>query len=163
MTETVCVASYAQPPVFAQMCKLFLIPSLFLALALTGCGPLKPKEERNPAPSSNLTKAEATALAHLYCATKPLGSFGYIATTGSMAPFLDSRTVVLYEPYTGGALHEGDIVVFDRGDSPNVIHRVIEARGDSVFISGDNNHHPDGWFPRTSIRLRVVGLLFTAR
>lgn len=137
---------------------------LGLAFVLTGCAPDGPRENWNPAPSSSLTKSQAIQLA-ARCAfsVEPNLSFSEVSATGSMVPFFDSRSVVLCEPYIGQKINKGDVVVFDRGDHPNVAHRVIDVKDGHFFASGDNNQHSDGWFPLSQINRRVVGVLYTAR
>jgi len=142
--------------------SLAVLCLLSSVLWFCGCAPQRPKEDRTPAGSSALTKAQAGALAAHY-ATLHRGSWCHVAPTGSMAPVIDSRSVLLLEPYTGQPIHAGDIVCFDRGDNPNVCHRVVEVRGDSFYISGDNNQWPDGWHKLTAIKHRVAGIIFTQR
>lgn len=138
--------------------------TLLWALLLTGCQTtgLRPLEDRTPAGSSSMSKLDAAAIAGDYVRLYG-GTLGNVSPTGSMAPVLDSRSLLLLEPYHGQQLHVGDIVVYDRGDQPNVVHRIVEIRGDAFYVSGDNNQWPDGWFKLSAIKYRVAGVLYTAR
>jgi signal peptidase I len=120
------------------------------------------KEDQAPAGSSSMTRAEAESLAALY-ALRTGGSWAFVGPTGSMAPVIDSHSVLLLERYKGQKIVAGDIVVFDRGDVPNVCHRVVEVKDDAFYVSGDNNQWPDGWFKLTRIQHRVAGVLYTER
>jgi hypothetical protein len=80
-----------------------------------------------------------------------------------MAPLMDSRSIVLFESYAGQTLRVGDWVVFDRGDFPNVLHRIEDVTETHVFISGVNVPRSDGWFPKSRVKLRVAGVLYTTR
>lgn len=147
---------------FKQSATLALWCVGVLALAVVaGCGK-RPREDRSPAGSSALTKADAALLAGIY-GSLYRGTWANVAATGSMAPSIDSRSVLLLEPYTGQKINAGDIVCFDRGDAPNVCHRVIEVKGAAFYVSGDNNKWPDGWHQLTTIKHRVAGIIFTQR
>jgi hypothetical protein len=142
-----------------SMAVLCLLSSV---LWLCACVPQRAKEDQTPAGSSRLTKADAGALAAIYAA-KHGGFWCNVAPTGSMAPVIDSRSVLLLEPYAGQPLNAGDIVCFDRGDNPNVCHRVVEVKDGAFYVSGDNNKWPDGWHKLAAIKYRVAGIIFTAR
>jgi hypothetical protein len=146
---------------FALLC-LCLAILCALGIFFGGCAPQRPKEDRSPAGSSSLTKADAASLAATY-ATRHGAAWAYVAPTGSMAPVIDSRSVLLLEPYVGQPILAGDIVCFDRGDVSSVCHRVIEVKDDAFYVSGDNNTWPDGWFKLTTIKHRVAGIIFTQR
>ena len=80
-----------------------------------------------------------------------------------MLPLMDQRSISLYEKYTEHTqLAVGDWIVFDRGDQPNVLHRVLEVTPKDFFVSGVNTPRSDGWFPRSRIKLRVAGILYTS-
>lgn len=132
-------------------------------LVLSGCTTARPVELQNPAPSSSYTKARAWGDALRWSVAAPGRTYGYMSPTGSMAPLLDSRSIALYEPYTGQPLYPGDAIVFDRGDSSNVLHRIDEVQGDYLRISGINNRRSDGWFHKSKVKLRLVGVLYTSR
>lgn len=139
----------------------FALAGLIVA-GLQGCGKQRAKEDQTPAGSSALTKADAATLAQSYAA-RHRAAWAYVAPSGSMAPVIDSRSVLLLEPYTGQPINVGDIVCFDRGDNPNVCHRVIEVKDGAFYVSGDNNQWPDGWHKLTTIKHRVAGIIFTRR
>lgn len=79
-----------------------------------------------------------------------------------MAPLIDSRSIVLLESYTGQSIAKGDWVRFDRGDAPNVLHRVEDVTETHVYLSGWNNRYSDGWFPKSAISYRLAGVLYAA-
>jgi len=149
-----------------------LILSLSLSLLFLGCGPnsesggKKDPEAYRPAPSSSLTYNEAFLYAMFltnFSPSKELG-LGVIAPTGSMLPILDSSSVVVTEKVGAETvLRKNDLVIFNRGDEPRVLHRIIDVRKDSYFISGDNNSGSDGWFPKSAIQSRVVAIIFSSQ
>jgi hypothetical protein len=132
-------------------------------LLFSGCATIRPLEDRAPAPSSSFDRTKVKSDAALWALTSPGRSWSEIAPTGSMAPLLDSRSVALYESYHGQPLYVGDWVVFDRGDFPNVLHRIEDIKGDYLFIGGVNNHYSDGWFHKSRVKLRVAGVLYSTR
>ena len=131
---------------------------LLLVLLLTSCTKQRPLEDRSPAGSSSLTKAQAVAIASAQ------GPWTYVAPTGSMAPVIDSGCVLMLEVYTGQRLHAGDILLHQPdGFNGTICHRVVEVGEDAVYMSGDNNMWPDGWIKLSTVRYRVVGIIFTKR
>jgi hypothetical protein len=50
-------------------------------------------------------------------------------------------------------LVRGQMVQFNRGDLPAVLHYIadISRDGKSLYLSGVNNRYSDGWFPRTAV------------
>ena len=138
------------------------LPGL-LALLLGGCASLDvPLEDRNPAPSSSVTKVQAQFDAGVWAFGGPARAWSGVSPTGSMAPFIDSRSIVLYEAFDG-RVNVGDWVYFDRGDVPNVLHRVVDVTATHVFIASVNTRGSDGWFPKSAIKYRVAGVLYTER
>ena len=145
-------------------------PSLKLAfaavvfLAVAGCAPQPIGDENKlPATSSPVTMASAIIDAQKWTSEKPGRRYSVPSATSSMAPRITSKCVVLLEPYTGTPLYRGDVVRFNRGDTDNVLHEVMDATPTHVFISGINNSRSDGWFPRTTISMQMAGILYTAR
>jgi signal peptidase I len=64
----------------------------------------------------------------------------------SMYPLLRDLDILYYEPYTGGYLKAGDVIVFmpsDRQGKTNITHRIISITPDGVVTKGDNNPSPD--------------------
>lgn len=135
-----------------------MIRWLLLLFLLVGCTPQRPLEDRSPAGSSSLTKAQAVAIASAQ------GPWTYVAPTGSMAPVIDSGCVLMLEVYTGQKLFKGDILLHQPKDfNGTICHRAVEIGEDAVYISGDNNTWPDGWIQKSTLKYRVVGILFTQR
>ena len=72
--------------------------------------------------------------------------------TGSMRPFLcGGRELLAMEfcrPQT--PLIPGQVVQFDRGDSPAVLHYIaaVSRDGRFLYLTGVNCRQSDGWFPR---------------
>jgi hypothetical protein len=147
--------------------KLLRYLTIFFAVfALVGCGPSSntPKEDVNPAPSSSVTKEQAKALGFWWVIGDPNNRItGDVTPTASMIPYVDSRSILFLEKYTGQKLYVGDIVMFDRGDAKNVLHRIKDIKDGHVYMSGDNNMYPDGWFPLSAIKYRLAGQIYTQR
>jgi hypothetical protein len=142
---------------------LRILSALSILCVLSGCSPNVAKEDRNPAPSSSYDKPTVLADAGLWAVLRPGRAISEIAPTGSMAPLMDSRSVALYEVYTGQTLYKGDWIVFDRGDVPNVLHRIDDVTSTHVHVAGVNNALPDGWFPFSKVKLRVAGVLYSSK
>jgi hypothetical protein len=96
--------------------------------------------------------------------TIPNNSWRYVMTTShSMAPALQGGEITLLIDYQPGMpLKRGQMVIFDRGDFPNVLHRVWSFNGSAAYISGDNNRYSDGWIPVSQIKYVVVRVIVTA-
>jgi len=119
-------------------------------------------EEQQPAPSSSLTVGQAEAVAISWASYGNGRTWSHVMPTGSMLPFMDSRSVLLWERIDGATaqLRKGDVVSFDRGDVKNVCHRIVDLNTTSVYMAGDNTAS-DGWKPRTSVKMRLCGILYT--
>jgi hypothetical protein len=135
----------------------------FWAFFGIGCSKQRPLEDQTPAGSSSLSVEQAKRIVAFASLSVPNGAFCEVAPTGSMAPVIDSRSVLLLERYIGQRLNVGDIVIFDRGDIHSVCHRVVEIKQDAFYVSGDNNRNSDGWHKLSSIKHRVVGVIYTQR
>lgn len=135
-----------------------------LSLLIAGCGRKRSAEDISPAGSSSLTMDQAKFMASIVALSmQPRGYVSTVAPTGSMAPVIDSRSVLILEKYIGQKLNVADIVCFDRGDAPNVCHRIVEIKDDAFYVSGDNNKWPDGWFKLSVIKHRVAGIIYSQR
>ncbi len=133
------------------------------AFILAGCSPRPVGSEAvNPAPSSSYLREQVNGDAALWALTGAGRAYGPVSATSSMAPLIDSRSVVLLEPYSGQPIAKGDWVRFDRGDVPNVLHRVEDVTATHVYLSGWNNRTSDGWFPKTAISYRLAGILYAS-
>lgn len=79
--------------------------------------------------------------------------------TGSMRPFLRDRgeMLVMESCRPDMPLVTGLLVEFDRGDYPAVLHYIAAVSGDGrqLYLSGVNNRHSDGWFPRSAVKFIV--------
>lgn len=79
--------------------------------------------------------------------------------TGSMRPVLRGGREFLAKeicrPDT--PLVPGQIVEFNRGDLPAVLHYIADVSrdGSHVYLSGVGNRHSDGWFHRDAVRYVV--------
>lgn len=94
-----------------------------------------------------------------------LGAFGVAVACGfaqvvfvtgeSMYPTLKRGDVCLV--VSGGDVVEGAVVLVERNDGSRVIHRVVDARDDTIETRGDANTVVDrDSVPRSQIRGRVV-------
>lgn len=80
--------------------------------------------------------------------------------THSMWPVLRGGEVILERDYDGSArIPTGSFVVFDRGDTDNVLHRVVAENERAVLIEGDNNATGDGWFTKDRVHRLVVEVI----
>lgn len=113
----------------------------------------------NAAPSGDFVITDAINLAQISAATGG-GIYAPISATGSMKPWLDEKSIVILT-VPKSPIVIGDIVSFDRVDCANVLHRVVAANKTSIYISGDNNRYSDGWYPRTAVKFRLSGVLYT--
>lgn len=75
-----------------------------------------------------------------------------------MVPALQAGDIIPAELYTVQPLEVGQIVIFDRGDLPNVCHRILVIRGEYLFLGGDANKYEDGWFHRSKVHWIVRGI-----
>ncbi len=138
-------------------------------LFIFGCSPSNeaPRkllaEDENPAPRSSMSKIEAWQYGY-HIASQAPGQrvVTYIANTGSMVPTMDSKSIVILELYTGQELFLNDIVLFDRIDTGNVLHRINGIKGNGLYIKGDGNNRADGWFDKKRVTHRVIGILYTS-
>ena len=107
-----------------------------------------------PTPELTVYRVETEPVA-IYLASVEANRNGWriskVTPTGSMKPLLNGGEYVVGEPYTGQGLHVGMVVIFDRGDTPRVLHMIAVIRGDMVYMSGINNRYSDGWFPKSRI------------
>jgi hypothetical protein len=133
----------------------------------SGCA-LRPvgNEKYNPAPSSHVAMERVTADAAFWAllASERDRTYGSITPTSSMTPLLDSRSIALLEAYRpDDPIFVGDVICFNRGDAPNVQHRVEGVTKTHVYVSGWNNPRADGWFPKTTIKYKLAGVLYSRR
>lgn len=111
------------------------------------------------APSGDIPRDRANALATLV-AMGEKGISASVSATGSMLPWMDEKCViVLTMPKT--PVRVGDIVLFDRADTKNVLHRVVDANANSLYLAGDNNQYADGWYPRSAVKYRLSAVFYT--
>lgn len=128
----------------------------------------RPRELDNPAGSSSYTRQQVNAEAVQWAVRSPERSWSSVAPTGSMAPTLDSGSVLLLEKVTGLDLRPGDIAIYTKTGSEEfaACHRVREvSKTGAALFTGDNNRgtSPDGWIHNNRIRWRVAGILYTKR
>lgn len=73
----------------------------------------------------------------------------------SMLPFIyDGETVELVPPHS--SLRRGDIVLAQSAEDQYVLHRVVQIKGDAVFLRGDAQKHREGPLPRQAVLGRAV-------
>ena len=135
----------------------FALTLLALAVLAVGC---RRKSTFTPAPYTPDAQSSVVLDAGQWAAKDPANRYWDIpSATGSMRPFITEKHIVLMRRYSGQPFPNGAVVIFNRGDSPRVLHVVSDQNADSVYMSGANNHDSDGWFPKTSIEGFVVGQL----
>ncbi len=71
----------------------------------------------------------------------------------SMSPFIkDSDTVIIKPVKNFSKLKIGDIVVVPLSKKKKIIiHRIIEFKGHSLLLKGDNLFGSDGWFKKRDV------------
>ena len=78
--------------------------------------------------------------------------FRFQAKGFSMSPFIEDGDVLTLSPLAGASPRRGDVVAFRRPQRGKlVIHRVVEKRGTSYLIRGDNSPKGDGLVPKANI------------
>lgn len=148
--------------VWSLALTLIAVCALF---ALFGCGAQR-AEDQNPSASSSMTKADAIVTAKLWAMLGPGRGWSEVQPTGSMAPTIDSRSVLLLERLKPGeTLVRNDIAIYSRpgADVAAACHRATDVRPDGIRFAGDNNHTSDGWIPPERVQWRVAGILNTRR
>jgi signal peptidase len=81
----------------------------------------------------------------------------------SMYPLLRDLDILYYEPYTGGHLNIGDVIVFmpsGRQGRANITHRIISITHDGVVTRGDNNPGADDNILKSG---EIIGLIKYAK
>lgn len=77
------------------------------------------------------------------------------ANGSSMLPFIyDGETVELVPPRS--SLMRGDIVLAQSAEDQYVLHRVVQIKGDMVFLRGDAQKHREGPLPRQAVFGRAI-------
>lgn len=152
------------------MSSLKAVSILILAaftLSGPGCGPQGAKEQLRPAPSSSLTRADwlNSRVLEAWVTSRPDRTWALVAPTGSMAPYIDSKSILLIEPVTDTkTLRPGDVAHYVRQDGTRVVHTVreVNSRG-AVLFSGDNNAgtSSDGWIESNRVWGRTAAVLNT--
>ena len=85
--------------------------------------------------------------------------FRFQAKGFSMSPFIHDGDVVTIAPLSDTVLRRGDIVAFINPHTQGLaVHRVVEKRGDSFLIKGDNAPETDGLIREADILGRVTGV-----
>jgi hypothetical protein len=134
-----------------------------IALLLNGCSRNDVGDEKNnPAPSSHLTLAEAQMMGAQWVQ----GDFdnrrwSTPTPTSSMVPYMDSHSVLFLHKVDGPVRLHDILVVYEGPGRENVCHQVVKLRGDAVYLDGKNNKWPDGWYPLSQAKWRVVGVIYS--
>lgn len=91
--------------------------------------------------------------------TRPGHAIQGYRDTGSMKPVLQGgRELMAMETCQPDTpLAPGQLVVFNRGDLPAVLHYIADVSrdGQHVYLSGVSSRHSDGWFPRDAVAFVV--------
>jgi hypothetical protein len=118
------------------------------------------REDANPGPTAGLTKEQAIKDAQKWASGWPGRDWCEVNPTGSMVPTFDSRAILLLEIPVSWTFAKGQIVLRAVSDGSTVSHRITDVRDGAVYLDGDNNKYPDGWFPFSLIKYRVAGILY---
>lgn len=144
--------------------RSIVILCIIVGLFLVGCGPQATKEGLRPAPSSSISKSEWWPVIKAWLEMHPKNTWAPIHATGSMAPYIDSTSIILIQVVKSTDLKKGDVANYIRSDGVRVVHSVVEVneRG-AVLFSGDNNDglNADGWIPADRVWGRVAATLNT--
>jgi hypothetical protein len=85
--------------------------------------------------------------------------------TGSMHPVLEGgREVMAMERCAKDTpLEPGQMVEFNRGDLPAVLHYIADVShdGEYLYLSGVNSRYSDGWFHRSAVAYVVREIIVT--
>ena len=65
----------------------------------------------------------------------------YIVSSGSMAPAIQTGSVVFVAPKSDYGV--GDIVTYQSGSKTTTTHRIVARNGDKIKLAGDANNAPD--------------------
>jgi len=100
--------------------------------------------------------------------------WGRANPTGSMRPYIvgapysqiaknyldrDDREILLWQEVIDCPLEAGMVVRVEReGDSP-LVHMIVEVRGDSLYLTGTNNRHSDGWHHKSKVTAILRGVV----
>jgi signal peptidase I len=138
--------------------------AVLAALTLAGCGPSDRNTgvEKKKAPTSSVKYDDALQNALLISLLSEGSYASRIAPTGSMEPWIDSRSVVVIEPTDGKDVRIGQIVVWQVEDSPKILHRVVDANQTHVLTSGVANAQSDGWVPREKVTGRLYAIFYSS-
>ena len=115
------------------------------------------------APSSQLTRDQALSVASAM--SKVNGKdivVGTVAPTGSMRPYFDENALLLLEAAPFGELRLGDVVTFYHPRlHVEVVHRLLEKRGDAFWSKGDHNNWMDDVLVTSeNYHRRLVGVIY---
>jgi len=115
------------------------------------------------APSSQLTREQALSVASALSSVNGKDIVvGTVAPTGSMRPYFDENALLLLEAAPFGELRLGDVVTFFHPRlHVEVVHRLLEKRGDAFWSKGDHNNWMDDILvtPENYHR-RLVGVIY---
>jgi signal peptidase I len=118
------------------------------------------------APSSQLTGFQASLLAQIIVNLSGRDVIvAAVAPTGSMRPFFHDNALLLLEAAPYDELKLGDVVTYyDSELKINVVHRLVERRGDKFWSRGDHNPSMDKiYVTRENYRRRLVGVIYMDR
>jgi signal peptidase I len=115
------------------------------------------------APSSQLTREQALALASALAKVSGRDIIvAAVGPTGSMRPYFDENALLLLEAAPFGELRLGDVVTFFHPRlHVEVVHRLLEKRGDAFWSKGDhNNWMDDVLVTPENYHRRLVGVIY---
>ncbi len=143
------LASAAARAAAAALCLVLLV----------GCAAPGGRPHIDPVVIVLPSKAEAAREAYWWALGIPNRACGPVGHTGSMRPLLQGGEFLELERYEGRPLRAGEIIVLDRGDAPNVLHRIVCSSRYGVFTMGDNCAHGDCWRPLTAVKYTVHAIV----
>lgn len=129
-------------------------------LSVTGCSQQDPVTFTPIQRAVDTTYVDVSFDAIRWAQASPSRGWAVVSPTGSMKPFFDEHSILLFIKYSGQPTPNGTIVIFDRSDTPNVVHVIADQTPTHVYMSGYANRRSDGWFPKSTIKGIVTGQLY---
>jgi signal peptidase I len=84
-------------------------------------------------------------------------SFRFKAKGFSMTPIIEDGDIITVSPCLSSDLRSGDIAAFTHPVIDRlVVHRIVEIRGRSFLVKGDNNESFDGLIPESHVLGRIT-------
>lgn len=78
--------------------------------------------------------------------------FRFRAKGFSMSPFIKDNDIITVSPLSTSSFQRGEVAAFIHPETKKLyVHRIIEKKGDSYLVKGDNSLETDGFIPHKNI------------